>query len=110
MTQDLNQMREHMLTAIAAASGLDALEACRVEALGDAVRDGFAQTLDDWPLHEALVGGHLAERLQQRGDRALLAERLDPARLQRVEAGCRGDRRQHVFAHLVQVLRHCLTS
>ena len=34
MTQDLNQMREHMLTAIAAASGLDALEACRVEALG----------------------------------------------------------------------------
>ena len=31
---ELDQMREHMLTAIAAASGLDALEACRVEALG----------------------------------------------------------------------------
>ena len=30
----LDQMREHMLTAVAAASGLDALEAVRVEALG----------------------------------------------------------------------------
>ncbi|MDQ2893786.1 MAG: phenylalanine--tRNA ligase subunit alpha [Pseudomonadota bacterium] len=31
---DLDQMREHMLTAIAAASGLDALEAVRIDALG----------------------------------------------------------------------------
>ena len=30
VTEDLNQMREHMLTAIAASAGLDALEACRV--------------------------------------------------------------------------------
>jgi phenylalanyl-tRNA synthetase alpha chain len=34
MTNDLDQMREHMLTAIAASPGLDALDACRVEALG----------------------------------------------------------------------------
>ncbi len=34
MTDDLDIMRDHMLTAIDAASGLDALEAVRVEALG----------------------------------------------------------------------------
>ncbi|RDE05979.1 phenylalanine--tRNA ligase subunit alpha [Sphingomonas aracearum] len=34
MTDDLDTMREHMLTAIAAATGLEALEACRVSALG----------------------------------------------------------------------------
>ncbi len=34
MTDDLDTMRDHMLTAIDAAPGLDALEAIRVEALG----------------------------------------------------------------------------
>ena len=34
MTDDLNQMREHMLAAVAAAPGLDALDVVRVEALG----------------------------------------------------------------------------
>ena len=53
-------------------------------ALGDTVGDGFAEALDQRALDKALVRGHLAERLQQRGDRALLAERLDPARIERV--------------------------
>ena len=34
MTQDLNQTRDRIMTIIAAASTLEALEACRVEMLG----------------------------------------------------------------------------
>ena len=36
MTTDIEQMKSDLIAAIGAASGLDALEACRVHALGKA--------------------------------------------------------------------------
>ncbi len=66
MTQDLNQMREHMLTAIAAASGLDALEACRVEALGkQGTITALLKTLGKMTPNERLVQGPLIQGLRE---------------------------------------------
>ena len=66
MTEDLNQMRDHMLTAIAAASGLDALDACRVEALG---KQGtitlLLKTLGKMTPEERLVQGPLIQGLRE---------------------------------------------
>ncbi len=64
--QDLNQMREHMLTAIAAASGLDALEACRVEALGkQGTITALLKTLGKMTPDERLVQGPLIQGLRE---------------------------------------------
>ena len=66
MTQDLNQMREHMLAAIAAASGLDALEACRVEALGkQGTITALLKTLGKMTPDERLVQGPLIQGLRE---------------------------------------------
>jgi phenylalanyl-tRNA synthetase alpha chain len=66
VTQDLNQMREHMLTAIAAASGLDALEACRVEALGkQGTITALLKTLGKMTPNERLVQGPLIQGLRE---------------------------------------------
>jgi phenylalanyl-tRNA synthetase alpha chain len=66
VTQDLNQMREHMLTAIAAASGLDALEACRVEALGkQGTITALLKTLGKMTPDERLVQGPLIQGLRE---------------------------------------------
>ncbi len=66
MTQDLNQMREHMLTAIAAASGLDALEACRVEALGkQGTITALLKTLGKMTPDERLVQGPIIQGLRE---------------------------------------------
>lgn len=63
---DLDQMREHMLTAIAAASGLDALEACRVEALGKQGRvTALLKTLGGMSPDERLVQGPLIQGLRE---------------------------------------------
>lgn len=66
MTEDLNQMRDHMLTAIAAASGLEALDACRVEALG---KQGtitlLLKTLGKMTPDERLVQGPLIQGLRE---------------------------------------------
>ncbi|MES3110280.1 phenylalanine--tRNA ligase subunit alpha [Sphingomonas aurantiaca] len=66
MTEDLNQMREHMLTAIAAASGLDALEACRVEALGkQGTITALLKTLGKMTPDERLVQGPIIQGLRE---------------------------------------------
>jgi len=66
VTEDLNQMREHMLTAIAAASGLDALEACRVEALGkQGTITALLKTLGKMTPDERLVQGPLIQGLRE---------------------------------------------
>jgi len=66
VTQDLNQMREHMLTAIAAASGLDALEACRVEALGkQGTITALLKTLGKMTPDERLVQGPIIQGLRE---------------------------------------------
>ncbi len=66
MTQDLNQMREHMLMAIAAASGLDALEACRVEALGkQGTITALLKTLGKMTPDERLVQGPIIQGLRE---------------------------------------------
>ena len=53
--------------------------------------DAVLEAVDRGPLHLALVRRHAAERLQQRRDRAALAERRDAHRLQRGLVGGRGD-------------------
>ena len=55
---DLDQMRDHMLTAIGASSGLDALEAVRVESLGK--QGSITQLLKT-------LGGMTSEERQTRG-------------------------------------------
>jgi phenylalanyl-tRNA synthetase alpha chain len=66
VTEDLNQMREHMLTAIAAASGLDALDACRVEALGkQGTITALLKTLGKMTPDERLVQGPLIQGLRE---------------------------------------------
>jgi phenylalanyl-tRNA synthetase alpha chain len=66
VTQDLNQMRDHMLTAIAAASGLDALDACRVEALGkQGTITALLKTLGKMTPDERLVQGPLIQGLRE---------------------------------------------
>ncbi len=66
MTQDLNQMRDHMLTAIAAASGLDALDACRVEALGkQGTITALLKTLGKMTPEERLVQGPQIQGLRE---------------------------------------------
>jgi len=66
VTEDLNQMREHMLTAIAAASGLDALEACRVEALGkQGTITALLKTLGKMTPDERLVQGPIIQGLRE---------------------------------------------
>ncbi|WP_434556661.1 phenylalanine--tRNA ligase subunit alpha [Sphingomonas aurantiaca] len=59
-------MREHMLTAIAAASGLDALEACRVEALGkQGTITALLKTLGKMTPDERLVQGPIIQGLRE---------------------------------------------
>ena len=66
MTEDLNQMRDHMLTAIAAASGLDALDACRVEALGkQGTITALLKTLGKMTPDERLVQGPIIQGLRE---------------------------------------------
>jgi phenylalanyl-tRNA synthetase alpha chain len=60
VTDDLDQMRDHMLTAIDAAAGLDALDAVRVEALGKQGR--VTQLLKT-------LGGMTPEERQEQGPR-----------------------------------------
>ena len=87
MTQDLNQMREHMLAAIAAASGLDALEACRVEALGkQGTITALLKTLGKMTPDERLVQGPMIQGLREAGANGI-AERK--ATLERAALGAR---------------------
>jgi phenylalanyl-tRNA synthetase alpha chain len=66
VTEDLNQMRDHMLTAIAAASGLDALDACRVEALGkQGTITALLKTLGKMTPEERLVQGPQIQGLRE---------------------------------------------
>ncbi|WP_199861050.1 phenylalanine--tRNA ligase subunit alpha [Sphingomonas aurantiaca] len=59
-------MREHMLTAIAAAAGLDALEACRVEALGkQGTITALLKTLGKMTPDERLVQGPIIQGLRE---------------------------------------------
>ena len=60
-------------------------------ALGDRVGDRFAQRVDLRRLGGARVRVHRAERLQQRGDLARLAERRDAQLLERGEVGRAAD-------------------
>jgi len=66
VTEDLNQMREHMLTAIAASAGLDALEACRVEALGkQGTITALLKTLGKMSPEDRHVQGPLIQGLRE---------------------------------------------
>lgn len=73
---------------------------------GQRLGDGFAQGMDARALFLALFGGELAERLEQAGDRALLAERLDAHRLQRIERGGGIDRGKQLAAQGIEIGGH----
>ena len=80
--------------------------AARVERLADIVLervDGGAGAL-------ALVGRHLAERRQQGGDRALLAERRDAHGLERRFVACGGDRGKGFGLERVQIGHGAITG
>ena len=62
-----------------------------VLARGDCGAELVFQAVDRRALHLALVGRHRPERLQERGDRAALAERCDAHGLERCLVLCRGD-------------------
>jgi hypothetical protein len=60
---------------------------------GKRVGHGLAQRLDCGRLLLPLFGRHCAQGLEQRGDAALLAEKLDAQGFQRAQVGGRGDPR-----------------
>jgi hypothetical protein len=64
---------------------------------GDRARDALPQAVDGRARGQPLLGRHLAQALQQRGDHALLAERGDTLRLQRRQVRRRVDARQKLF-------------
>ena len=75
MTDDLDTMREHMLAAIAAAAGLDALEACRVSALGkQGSVTALLKTLGGMSPEQRLVEGPRIQGLREAVS-AAIAER-----------------------------------
>ena len=66
MTHDLDTLREHLLAAIAAAPGLDALEAVRVDALGKQGRvTQLLKTLGGMSADERLVEGPRIQGLRE---------------------------------------------
>ena len=65
-------------------------------ARGDRGGHRLAHALDARTFHQPLIGRHLAERLEQRGDAALLAEQRDTERLELRRVGL-ADRRQLRF-------------
>ena len=75
----------------------------RVAARGERLRDLVLEAVDQRPLHAALVRRHRAERLQQRGDRAVAAERGDAHRFQRRLVGGRRDVGQDLLLELSDV-------
>ncbi|MCY1173912.1 hypothetical protein D9M73_140930 [compost metagenome] len=82
------------------------IEVCTVEcclARGDGVGHRLAHALDARALHQPLIGRHAAQRLEQGGDAALLAERLNANAIQRLQRGGRRDRGEQVRLHRVEV-------
>ena len=68
---------------------------CRL-ARADRLGHLLAKRVDARPLGLALLRAHPAQRLEELGDRALLAERGDPFRFQCRKVGRRGNARQQV--------------
>ena len=66
----------------------------------------LAQAVDLRPFDLAFLGAHLAQRLQQLGDAALLAQRVDADRLQRVQRGRIGDGGEQRLTHLFEFVTH----
>ena len=73
---ELDQMRQHMLTAIDASSGLDALEAVRVEALGKQGRvTALLKTLGKMTPEERQVKGPAINGLRETLTQAIAARK-----------------------------------
>ena len=80
---------------------------------GEGRGNAFAQRMDLRPLRLALLRAHLAQRLEQRRDRALLAEKRDAQLLDRIEVGRGIDPRQRFgpgccVIHCGSIPRKCL--
>ena len=54
----------------------------------------------------AFLGAHLAQRLEQLGDAALLAQRIDAHRLQRIQRGRRSDGDEQMLTHFFEFVTH----
>ena len=79
------------------ASGAGSDKSRRSDASGDRRGRGFAQAVQSRPFDLPLFGRHAAERLEQPGNAALLAEQRHAQSLDRVEAvGC-SDFALHLF-------------
>ena len=74
----------------------------RVLARGDRGGDSFARAVDARALFLALFGAHAAQRLEQPGDRALLAQSCDADVFQRGKIGS-GDARQIILLQLFNI-------
>jgi phenylalanyl-tRNA synthetase alpha chain len=84
---DIEQLKTDLVAAIAAASGLDALEACRVHALGKAgAVTALLKTLGKMSPEERLVQGPIIQGLRE-AVTAAIAERKD--KLERAELDAR---------------------
>ena len=78
---ELDHMRDHMLTAIRASSGLDALEAVRVEALGKQGRvTALLKTLGGMTPEERQVKGPAINGLREAVSGAIAARIVRSAR------------------------------
>src|ERR1700748_1636124 len=84
MTTDIDQLQGDLLSAIAAAPGLEGLETCRVHALGKAGSvTGLLKTLGGMSPEERQVQGPRIHGLREAGTAAIGARKaaLDPAEL-----------------------------
>ncbi len=82
------------------------LERCVLEgfaALGERAVDAILQAINQWALALALVGRERTERLEQRGDRAALAERADAYRFERRLVAGGGDLAEDLLFELSDV-------
>ena len=77
-------------------------------ARGDRRRHGLAQRVDPRPFAAALLGRHRAQRLEQGGDLARLAERRDAHRVERGEVGGGGNVAREALLQLLRVHAHFL--
>ena len=75
-------------------------------ACSDRASDLLLRDIDPGATRLALVRRELAERLQFRGDRAVLAEQRDTLRLQCIQRCRRGDRGQRFLGALRQGVHH----
>ncbi|RYE74312.1 MAG: phenylalanine--tRNA ligase subunit alpha, partial [Oxalobacteraceae bacterium] len=76
MSEDIETMQGHMLTAIEAAAGLDALEACRIEALGKQGRiTQLLKTLGGMTPEERQVEGPRIHTLREAVTNAIAARK-----------------------------------